>query len=157
MKIDKKGSANCFACGINNPEGLHLKFLYDQDADKVYCRHVVLSKYNGWAGAAHGGAIATLLDEGMVYAALGSCDALVATAKMDVRFKKPVPVDKEILIEGEVISSNKKLITAASRIIFEDVVLAECTGTLSVLAKPDDIYSADNYLAIEKMNDRKDN
>lgn len=150
MEIDEKGNNYCFACGKDNAHGLKLTFKHDEANSKVISTPVVAGKYDGWKGAAHGGIIATLLDEGMVYAALAQSKALVATAKMDIRFKKPVPTDKEIILEGEVLKSGKRLISAVSRILCNGVILAECIGSLVVVATVEDIYDSNNHLAFIK-------
>ena len=55
----------CFGCGEGNPGGMHLKFIRDE-AQQRFASHVVLGKrYQGPPGYAHGGIIATLLDEAM--------------------------------------------------------------------------------------------
>jgi hypothetical protein len=55
----------CFACGKNNPEGMRLKFAYDEERDCFVCRFRLGKRYTGPPGHCHGGIIATLLDEAM--------------------------------------------------------------------------------------------
>ena len=54
----------CFGCGEANPVGLHLKFFLAEDGT-VVCDAVIPDNYEGPQGYAHGGIIATLLDEAM--------------------------------------------------------------------------------------------
>jgi hypothetical protein len=55
----------CFGCGKNNPEGMRLKFNYDEDRDCFVCRFRLGKRYTGPPGHCHGGIIATILDEAM--------------------------------------------------------------------------------------------
>lgn len=150
MEIDTGGNKHCFACGCDNQNGLKLYFTHKKTINKVIANPIIDAKYDGWKDAAHGGIIATLLDEAMVYAALAESNYLVATAKMDVRFKKPVPTGKKLTLEGEVLKVNKRLIQAVSRIIYEGDILAKCMGSLAVVAYVDNVYDENNYLAIRK-------
>jgi len=57
------------------------------------------ANYAGGAGFAHGGIIAVVLDE-----AMGKISKLTeekaVTAELNVVYRKPVPVDREIVVEG---------------------------------------------------------
>src|SRR5207244_11720033 len=53
----------CFACGKHNPEGMRLKFAYDEDRDCFVSRFRLGKRYTGPPGHTHGGIIATILNE----------------------------------------------------------------------------------------------
>src|SRR5215469_13335970 len=55
----------CFACGKNNPEGMRLKFAYDEERECFVCRFRLGKRFTGPPGHCHGGIIATILDEAM--------------------------------------------------------------------------------------------
>ena len=55
----------CFACGPANPDGLKLKFSYSPDRHFVKSILHLDKRFQGATGFAHGGIIATLLDEAM--------------------------------------------------------------------------------------------
>src|SRR6058998_2957376 len=55
----------CFACGMSNPDGMRLKFVFDEGRDRFVCRFRLSKRYTGPPGHAHGGIIATILDEAM--------------------------------------------------------------------------------------------
>src|SRR6059036_1991934 len=55
----------CFACGMSNPDGMPLKFVFDEGRDRFVCRFRLSKRYTGPPGHAHGGIIATILDEAM--------------------------------------------------------------------------------------------
>ncbi len=48
-------------------------------------------EFQGWEGIAHGGIVATILDEVMGWA-LAAADAWGYTAKLSIAYRRPVPV-----------------------------------------------------------------
>lgn len=89
----------CYGCGPDNPEGMRLTFKLDEDAKRFVSRFRLAHKYCGPPGHAHGGVIATILDE-----AMGKVNKLrhvvAVTAEMTVNYIKPVPLGKWLLAEG---------------------------------------------------------
>src|SRR5437868_6087211 len=89
----------CFACGKNNPEGMRLKFAYDEDRDCFVCRFRLDKRFTGPPGHCHGGIIATILDE-----AMGKVNKLrhvvALTSQITVDYLKPVPLNKPLRVES---------------------------------------------------------
>ncbi len=56
---------HCFGCGHDNPQGMRLKFSLDEESRQAICHFKLSRKYTGPPGYAHGGIIATILDEAM--------------------------------------------------------------------------------------------
>ena len=56
---------HCFACGPDNPAGMHLKFIFNKKRNRFVCRFRLDERYTGPPGHCHGGIIATILDEAM--------------------------------------------------------------------------------------------
>lgn len=92
---------NCFACGPDNPIGLHLHFDRATDSDGVVARFALAPEYQGWRGVAHGGIVMALLDEAMAYAA-GFAGHRGVSAAVKVRFRKPVPLEVPLEARGRV-------------------------------------------------------
>jgi acyl-coenzyme A thioesterase PaaI-like protein len=91
---------NCFACGPTNPIGMHVHF--DRaNGEGVLARVMLAPEYQGWRGIAHGGIIMALLDEAMAHAA-GFAGYRGVTASVNVRFRKPVPLERPIEVRGRV-------------------------------------------------------
>jgi uncharacterized protein (TIGR00369 family) len=89
----------CFACGPNNPQGMHLKFHLDEKRRRAYCYFRLPKKYQGPPAHAHGGIIATILDEAM--GKVNKFRSVIAlTKKMQIEYLKPVPLGKRLLAEG---------------------------------------------------------
>ena len=81
---------HCFGCGLENRTGLRLRFLVDADLN-VVCHLKLAARFAGPPGHAHGGIIATLLDEAMskVNRARG---ILAMTRHLEVEYLRPVPL-----------------------------------------------------------------
>lgn len=90
---------NCFACGPENPIGMHLRF--ERAEEGVRSRVTLAAHYQGWRGIAHGGIVMALLDEAMAHAA-GYAGHRGVTASVSVRFRKPVPLEEPIEARGRV-------------------------------------------------------
>jgi uncharacterized protein (TIGR00369 family) len=90
----------CFACGPYNADGLHLRFEPDGEGT-VRAAITLPPRFQGWRGTAHGGVVATLLDEAMAYAC-GAAGERGMTASMQMRFRAPVPLGEPLTITGAV-------------------------------------------------------
>jgi len=96
-------SKMCFVCGLENESGLHAKF-YNEAPGKVRVDWTAPERYQGYPGHLHGGIAAALLDEAAGRTVLGG-DPLrfFVTMKMELRYRKPVPVGVPLVIRGEMI------------------------------------------------------
>jgi acyl-coenzyme A thioesterase PaaI-like protein len=116
----------CFACGPENPIGLHLDFA--PDGDVVRARVTLKNDFQGWRGVAHGGIVMALLDEAMAHAA-GFAGHRGMTASANVRFRKPVPIDRPIEMVGRVTWQRRNVVGVEAEVRGEDgVVLAQADG-----------------------------
>jgi uncharacterized protein (TIGR00369 family) len=119
----------CFACGKNNPDGMRLKFSYDEERDCFVCRFRLGKRYTGPPGHAHGGIIATLLDE-----AMGKVNKLrhvvALTSQITVNYLKPVPLNKPLRVESrEVRVRGRRHINMGEILNQHGAVLARGQGT----------------------------
>jgi acyl-coenzyme A thioesterase PaaI-like protein len=104
---------NCFACGTLNRNGLNLAL--HVDGGRCWTSLAIQGRFQGWDEIAHGGIVATILDEVMAWS-LVDHDNWGLTARMTVDYKRPVPLDEAILAEGWVVEARRRLITTAGRI-----------------------------------------
>ncbi len=81
---------HCFGCGLENPTGLRLKFFVDADKN-VVCHFRLARRFAGPPGHAHGGIIATLLDEAMSKSNRAR-GILAMTRHLEVQYLHPVPL-----------------------------------------------------------------
>ncbi len=118
----------CFACGKKNKNGLQLNIELHEEGSRARIKFPPYMQ--GYSGVVHGGLIATVLDELAVYAGV-SLGGKYATGEITVRFKKPVKIGAEYIVEGEVIEDRGKVVTAKSLLKDpEDIVYAEARAKL---------------------------
>ena len=79
----------CFACGPDNPHGLHLAGFRDE-GDCHLVRFTPQRHHQGWQDRTHGGIVATLLDEVMTRLLYARGEDAV-TAELTVRYHQPLP------------------------------------------------------------------
>lgn len=103
-------SRHCFICGMENPIGLHLH-IYETASGQVESTYTAPDHFQGYPGVLHGGIVAAIIDEISGRTHLGS-DPLnprfMFTAKMEVKYRKNVPIGKELKIIGKAGKSRAK-------------------------------------------------
>ena len=103
----------CFGCGGRNPEGLHLDVqVKDFQGQAIYRSR---PEHQGFPGILHGGIIATLLDEVMGWVMADSAIWAV-TARMDLRFRRPVPLGGDLLVDGQLTRNRGRLLQTRGRV-----------------------------------------
>ncbi len=103
----------CFGCGEQNPIGLRLKF--HRAGDDVQAHFIPKKVHEGYAAMMHGGIVSTLLDEAMSWAVIDR-GHLAVTAKLEIEFKRPVPVTEPLLVIGRVTRDRRRLVEAAGEL-----------------------------------------
>src|SRR6202451_1125206 len=128
-RYNKMQKNNCFVCGMNNPDGMRLKFMLDEGRQTFVCKFRLGKRYTGPPGHCHGGIIASILDD-----AMGKVNKLrhvvALTKEMTVEYLKPVPLHKLLHVEGREVSVNgRQHINEAEILNEKDEVLARSHGT----------------------------
>ena len=90
----------CFGCGQANLFGLQLELEAREDG-LVAGRFYVKQDHQGPPGYAHGGVIATALDEAMALLLHGAGEMALTTG-LDVRLRAPAPVGTFVDVEARV-------------------------------------------------------
>ena len=129
----------CFGCGKNNPDGMRLRFTYDEDRNCFVCRFRLGKRYTGPPGHCHGGIIATILDE-----AMGKVNKLrnviALTSEITVNYLKPVPLKKPLrVVSREVKVTGRKHINMAEILNEKGEVLARSRG-LFIAIDPEKMF-----------------
>jgi acyl-coenzyme A thioesterase PaaI-like protein len=132
--------ANCYGCGRNNPEGLHLKSYWQ--GEECVCRHTPRSYYTGGVpDFLYGGMIASLLDcHGAATAAAakaretGDPVGRFVTASITVDFAKPTPIGVELEIRGQVTEIKGRKVTVNLRLLAGETLCA--TGRVIMVQIP---------------------
>jgi len=88
---------------MENPIGLHLH-IYETAPGDVQSTYTAPEHFQGYPGVLHGGIVGAIIDEISGRAHMGS-DPLnprfMFTAKMDVKYRKNVPIGKPLKIIGK--------------------------------------------------------
>jgi uncharacterized protein (TIGR00369 family) len=130
MKKSFTDNRRCFVCGENNPDGLQLVLRMDKDEGRAAADVVFPERFQGWEGIVHGGLLATVLDEVMIYAARSNGLRCV-TGEITVRYVKPARTGEAYRLEGRVTGTKGKITLAESELIGADgEVFARATGKL---------------------------
>lgn len=120
---------HCFGCGHDNPHGMRLKFSLDEESRQAICHFKLSRKYTGPPGYAHGGIIATILDE-----AMGKVNkfrnVLALTGSMEIKYLRPVPLGQPLTVtSAEERVDGRRHINMAEISNAKGEVLARSTGT----------------------------
>ena len=118
----------CFACGKDNPIGLKLPIRTGPDGAFID-NYVIKKEYQGYANIVHGGIISLILDELQVYAAFGKGYKTV-TAKIEVRFLKPVKTGLPIRVEAHVKGIKKRGWIETEGLLYQEGVLKAKSSSL---------------------------
>lgn len=130
------GEQNCFACGGDNPVGLHLEFA---GADgHVRATYRAEDRFVGWDDILHGGITATILDEAASYVPY-SRGFVTVTARLEVRYSLPIRVNEVLAVEGNLVDRRRNVVRAESTIRDgAGVVRASATARLVILGERGD-------------------
>lgn len=141
MENKQPNSRSCFVCGVSNPVGLKLKF-YNRAAGEVIAEYTIPPEYQGYPGVAHGGIVAALLDEMCMRSHMSDDPPLyLVTARLDVRYRKNVPVGVPLRLEGVANRSKTRAATASGFIFALDgSVLAEADALM--VAAPSELLDS---------------
>lgn len=144
MRAKQPNSRHCFVCGIENPIGLHLKF-YETGPGEVTADLNLPAQYQGYPGIVHGGVIAAMLDEAAGRAHMGPSNAprFMFTAKLDVRYRKNVPVGRSLLLVGKAGPTKSRTAEAHSAIYDQEGTLLADADILLVNVPEKMIQSTD--------------
>jgi uncharacterized protein (TIGR00369 family) len=108
-------TASCFVCGESNVSGLKIRF--ETNGENTCARFVPRLEHIGFKQTVHGGILATLLDEIMVWACAVRTRRFSYCAELTVRYQSPVRPGEEVLLTGELVANRRnKLFEARGEI-----------------------------------------
>jgi len=122
-------SRMCLVCGAENPAGLHGRFFVLEGGDLLG----VFGPQEGhqsYPGRLHGGISSAVLDETIGRAVtIDNPGIWGVTAELTVRYRKPVPLDREIRVLGRIVRDTSRLFEGTGEIVLDDgSVAAEASG-----------------------------
>ncbi|MGW8287383.1 MAG: PaaI family thioesterase [Desulfobulbales bacterium] len=123
-------SKMCLVCGLKNPFGLLTAF-YELDNNELLAVFRPRQEHQSYPGRLHGGIISTILDETIGRAIMMHSTGEVwgVTIDLQVRFKKPVPLDQELRVVGRITNDSSRFFEGTGELLLEDgTVAAEAHG-----------------------------
>lgn len=125
----------CFACGELNEHGLQLQL--HADAQGCWTELSLDERFQGWESVAHGGIIATILDEVMAWSVIGR-GTWGVTARLNLAFRKPIPTGRPLRAEGWVVEDRKRTIRTEGRVLDAETGTVLASGEGTFMAAPPD-------------------
>ena len=103
----------CFGCGEANPEGLRIQF--QVDGRRVTGEFEARQVHQGYPGLAHGGIAAAAIDEAMGWA-MYAAGAWAMTARLEVKYRRPLPLGRPLLVTAEVVRDRGRWLEAGGEL-----------------------------------------
>ena len=162
MKVIKKqtNSKMCVICGVDNEAGVRAPF-YEMEDGSVISLFSYRDIHQSYPERTHGGLISTMLDE-IIGRAIWVLEPEIWAVTMDinVKFRKPVPYDKDLKAYGKITKNSKRFFTGVGYILDEnDNILAEGVANyiklpLSKIAS-DDVHAEINQVYPDDVKEIK--
>jgi uncharacterized protein (TIGR00369 family) len=137
---------SCFVCGESNASGLKLRFTVDDG--KVTTRFTPSPDHVGFRNTVHGGIIATLLDEIMVWACAVQTRRFAFCAELNVRFLKPLQPGSETMAVAELVENRRNKIYHAKAELRDakGTVVATATGKYLPISEAQTVVMAEDFV-----------
>jgi acyl-coenzyme A thioesterase PaaI-like protein len=94
VEVTFPNDGGCFGCSPTHPSGLNLRFR--RRGEQVVMCYTIADRFHGAPGIAHGGIVATILDEISCAAVTLTADRWVMTGELTVRYERPCPVEQPL-------------------------------------------------------------
>jgi acyl-coenzyme A thioesterase PaaI-like protein len=106
----------CVVCGRDNPLGLGLSLFVNPATGAVRVNYTPRAPHIGFEDVVHGGVLATVIDEAMVWAATWAGKRFCLCGEMTVRYRLPAAVGRALVVEARVESARPRLIQTVAEI-----------------------------------------
>lgn len=122
-------SWNCFACGQQHPKGLRLRFTAPAP-EHIRSDFEVSTDHVGLGTVVHGGIVATIFDEAMVWTLYRWRYAPHVTARMEQRFRGAILAETPLTVEARITEDRgrRRRVEASITHPGSDRALAEASG-----------------------------
>jgi len=151
----------CFVCGLKNKFGIQAHF-YITGENELIALFTPSEEHQSYPGRLHGGIASAILDETIGRAILNKYETEVwgVTIELNVKFKKPIPLNEELKVIGRIISENSRFFEGAGEIVLSNgdvAVTAEGKYLKVPLEKITDFDKEENeWRIVETGNDPKE-
>ena len=120
----------CLVCGRTNPHGLHLSLHVDPATSQVTTTFTPTPDYIGFENIIHGGLLATVLDEAMVWSSIWSAKRACVAAELTIRYRESARPGEQLQVTATIDTMRSKLITTTGQILrpSDNATIATATG-----------------------------
>ena len=113
-------SRMCLVCGVENAAGLRARF-FELDSGELAGIFRPLPEHQGYPGRLHGGMASAILDETIGRAInIAETHTWGVTVEFTVKFRKPVPLDREVRAVGRITRDASRLFEGTGEIVLDD-------------------------------------
>jgi acyl-coenzyme A thioesterase PaaI-like protein len=128
-EMEVRFDGHCFGCGPLNADGLRLTFAPGPEGSVA--EYEVPNRFQSWAGMAHGGITALMLDEAVGWAAWHAVHPGV-TGRLQVSYRRPLKLGEHVRIVGKVENLRRSLVYVTAFVENRDdhSRVADATATL---------------------------
>lgn len=141
----------CWGCG-DNPNGLRLPQPVAEGATEYEAYFAFDERHQGGPGIVHGGLVAAALDEAVGLLATWHSFPAV-TARIFVRYRRPVPINTELLIRAWLDEASGRRLHVNAFIGDGDEPLAECKAALLQVPFEHFLQTPEGRAAAERLRD----
>ncbi len=152
-KVTKKqyNSNMCFVCGLKNNSSLRASF-YELENGEIVAIFKPLEEHQSYPERLHGGVAAAILDETIGRAInIKHSDVWGVTVELNLKYKKPVPLDEELRVVGRITRDTSRLFEGTGEILLsngEVAVLADAKYIKMPISKITDYDPDDKELLV---------
>src|SRR5436190_21214720 len=131
----------CVVCGLSNPHGLKLSLHVNTDTGVISATFMPRDQHIGFEGIVHGGLLATVLDEAMVWAATWQIKRFCMSGEINIRYRRSAEIGKELHMQANVQAARSRLIETVGKILDPTgSIVAEASG--KYIPVPEDRHAA---------------
>lgn len=132
IPIQNLPTKKCFGCGAANDIGLKMEF--ESDGTEIRSFTTIPERLAGWSNLAHGGILATILDETMAWTAIYLERSYILTKKISVEYIKPVFVGEKIQARGRIFQkiSNREVLVEAELLNEKGEIVSKGEGSIAL-------------------------
>ena len=118
---------NCFGCGPGNDSGIGLRL--SGDGDRLSGTVTLTGRHEGAPGIAHGGTIATVLDDASGRFMYLTGEPAV-TSRLEVDYLGRVPIGAPLQVEARIAARDDRGLTIESELLEDGAPLARAVATM---------------------------